>query len=222
MAPTFTSQEAEIATYAWRQKLQGPMQKTHWRNIYSTCWKVWWLHNGRSQSPDRGVWISEQSSIRSRGAGLSHSVETILSVQNQNFSRDREKLTIVSWTRKPKVIYTNNSFEFWQILWRNIVESPNFDTSSIWNEWYCGTSCTTSSRRNISSIVAIRSGWKMVGWFHGMLLLSAKCARPHGRREHSKRKAIRRVIQKTDYSVWSDGRILSVCSKRSSNNSPIW
>ena len=39
-----------------------------------------------------------------------------------------------------------------------------------------------------------------------MLLLSAKCPRAPGRRESYLWKAIRRVIQRSDDSVWSNGR----------------
>ena len=79
----------------------------------------------------------------------------------------------------------------WQILWRSIVESSN---SSIWNTWHCWKSGTQNKRRNFSRIATIRLGWKMVGWFCGMLLPSAKCSRPPGRRENSIWKPIRGTI----------------------------
>ena len=66
---------------------------------------------------------------------------------------------------------------------RFIMESPHFNSSSIRNKWYCWKSRTTSERRNLSSVVAIRIGCKVVDWFFGMLSLSAKCPRPFGRRE---------------------------------------
>ena len=53
-----------------------------------------------------------------------------------------------------------------------------------------------SERRYLSSIATNRIGWKMVGWFYGMLLLSAKCPRPPARRENSIRKTIWRTIQR--------------------------
>ena len=42
--------------------------------------------------------------------------------------------------------------------------------------------------------VAIRLGWKMVGWFHGVLLLLAKCPTPPGRWENTSWTAIWRTI----------------------------
>ena len=52
----------------------------------------WWLDNSRSQSLQWHLRILKQSSIRSRGAGLSHPMDPGASVQNQNFTRNPEKL----------------------------------------------------------------------------------------------------------------------------------
>ena len=95
----------------------------------------------------------------------------------------------------------------WQILWRSIMESTNAHSSSIWDKWHFWDSSTKSKRSNMSSIVTIGRGWKMVGWFYGMLLLSAKCPRPPGRRENSLRKAIRRKIQGSSDTCWGNGWI---------------
>ena len=65
------------------------MQKTQWRSRPS-CWKIWWIDDNRSQSSKRQLRISKQSSICSRGAGSSHSVDPGASVQNQNFARNPE------------------------------------------------------------------------------------------------------------------------------------
>ena len=56
-----------------------------------------------------------------------------------------------------------------------------------------------------TSAVLLQSGLdkKMVVWFYGMLLSSAKCPRPPGRRENSVWKAIWRTIQRTSTSFWS-------------------
>ena len=74
----------------------------------------------------------------------------------------------------------------WQILWRSIIESSNFNTSSIRDKWHCWKSRSTCERRHFSSIATIRIGWKVVGWCYGMLLLSARCPKPPDRREISK------------------------------------
>ena len=60
----------------------------------------WWLDNSRSQGPKRQLRISNQSPICSRGAGCSHSMDPDVSVQNQNFTRNPEKLAKVPGTRE--------------------------------------------------------------------------------------------------------------------------
>ena len=86
------------------------------------------------------------------------------------------------------------------------MESSNIYTSSIRNKWDCRTSCTTSKRRNIRSIVAIWIRREVVR-FYGMLLLSAECPRPLGRRENSDWKKVWRIIRRTNYSIRCTCRI---------------
>ena len=52
------------------------------------------------QGPQRQLRISKQSSICSRGAGPSHSMDPGVSVQNQNFTRNPEKLAKIPGTRE--------------------------------------------------------------------------------------------------------------------------
>ena len=51
------------------------------------------------KGPKRQLRISKQSSIRSRGAGSSHSMDPGVSVQKQDFTRDPEKLAKVPGAR---------------------------------------------------------------------------------------------------------------------------
>ena len=51
------------------------------------------------KSPKRQLRDSKQSSLRSRGAGSSHSMDPGVSVQNQNFTRNPEKLAQVPGAR---------------------------------------------------------------------------------------------------------------------------
>ena len=90
-------------------------------------------------------------------------------------------------------------FGIWQITCRSIMELLDFNITSIRDEWDCRKSSTKSKRRYLCCNVAIRLGWKMVGWFCGTLLPSAKCWRPPGRRENSSWKTIRRTIERTDH-----------------------
>ena len=66
---------------------KGCLQKAHWRSRTSSR-KVWWLDNGWSQGPQRGRRIMEQSPVRCRGTRYCHSVDSILSMRNKNFSGD--------------------------------------------------------------------------------------------------------------------------------------
>ena len=80
------------------QNYKGPVQKAQWRSRTS-CYKFWRLDNSRSQGPKRQLRISKQSSICSRGAGSSHSMDPSISVQDQNFTRNPQKLAKVPGTR---------------------------------------------------------------------------------------------------------------------------
>ena len=123
----------------------------------------------------------------------------VQAVKNSNFSEDGKEFEKASRAVGKTESHLHWQFTgIWQTLWRSIMESSNFNTSSIRDEWHCWKSRTQSERRNICCIVAIRLGWKMVGWFYGMLLLSATCPRPPGRCENYLRKAIRRNIEKSN------------------------
>ena len=62
----------------------------------------------------------------------------------------------------------------WEVLRGIILESLYVNTTQIRNKWDCRKSSAKSERRYVCGTVAIRSGWKMVVRFHGMLLLSVK------------------------------------------------
>ena len=62
----------------------------------------------------------------------------------------------------------------WQSLRRSFLESLHVDTTQIRNKWDWSESSAQSRGRYLCSIVAIRSKWKLVGRFYGMLHLSAK------------------------------------------------
>ena len=105
------------------------MQKTQWRSRTS-CWKSWWLDNSRPQGSKRQLRISKQSSICSRGAGPSHSMDPGVSVRKQNFTGDPEKLAKVSGSREePKVIYIDNSLKFGKacedLSWNHCTPTPH-------------------------------------------------------------------------------------------------
>ena len=138
---------------------EGSVQKTQW-GIYSTSRKVWWLDNSGSQSPQRRKCIPEQSPIRCRGRRSRHSIDTILSVQNQEFAGDGEESTKVSRAvTKVKISWHWQFIRILPILWRIIMESSKVYTLSLRNKRNCRTSFSTSKRGNISCIIAIWIGW---------------------------------------------------------------
>ena len=106
--------KTEIARSVRGLKLQG----LHAEDAMAkpSCWKFWWFDNSRSQGPQWQLRISKQSSICSRGAGLGHPMDPVVSLQNKNFSGNPEKLAkVLGAKRKPKVIYTDNSLEFGKV-----------------------------------------------------------------------------------------------------------
>ena len=62
----------------------------------------------------------------------------------------------------------------------------------------------------------------MVGWFNGMLLLSAKRPRPLGRWEDSQWETIRRTIQEINNTIRGNGWVASDIITSSIKNSSIW
>ena len=137
--------------------------------------KFWWLDNSRSQSSQWKLWISKKSPIRSHGAGLSHPMDPGVSVQDQNFKRNSEKLAKVLGAREETKSHFHWQFlGIRQSLWRFLLESLHVYTTQIRNKWDCWKSSAQSKGRHLCCIVAIGSKWKLVGRFHGMLHLSAK------------------------------------------------
>ena len=202
---------------------KGSLQKTHWRSSTSSR-KVWWLDNGWSQGPQWGGWITEQSPVRCRCTRSCHSMDSILSVQNKDFTRDGKEFTKVPRAvAKTKVIYTDNSLEFGKscedLSWKIIELRHLIDPRQM--------ALLESAVRRVkegTSAVLLQSAldWKMVGWFYGMLWLSAKCPRPPGRRENSVWKTIWRTIQRANNSLWSNVWISPDFSTRSIKTSSIW
>ena len=149
------------------------MQETHWRCSTSSR-KIWWLDNRRSQG---GQWISKQSQICCRGAGFGRFNHTLA---KQKHLRKQKGLTKVLGADAGTKSHLPWQFpRIWKSLWRLILVSLFVNASPFRDKWYCWKSGTQNKGRDVCSIAAIRSGWKMVGGFHGMLLLSAKHSRPH-------------------------------------------
>ena len=121
------------------------------------------------------MWVSTWSSIRCGGARLGYSVDTILPRAKRKLLWKPRRASWSSWSGRGN----HKSFTL-TILWnlarfvKTFLESVYVDTTQIGNWWDCWKSSAQSGRRDISGAVAIRSGWKMVSRFHGMLPLSPK------------------------------------------------
>ena len=113
------------------QNYKSSVQKTQWRSRTS-CRNFWWLDNSRSQSSQWKLWISKQSSICSRGAGLGHPMDPVVSVHNKNFSGNPEKFAKVPGTREETKSHLHWQFlGIRQSLWRSLLESLHVHTTPI-------------------------------------------------------------------------------------------
>ena len=118
----------------------------------------------------------KQSSICSRGARSSHSMDPGVSVQNKNFKRNPVKLAKVPGTREETKNHLHWQFlGIQQSLWKSLLESLHvYHTDQkqmgLLREQY-------AEWKKVPLLYAIRSEWKLVGRFHGILFLSAKYSR---------------------------------------------
>ena len=129
----------------------------------------------------------------------------------QKLPRRPRRTSWSSWSRRgnQKSSTLDNSLEIRQVLWRNY---PGINVRQHHTDRKHMGLPKEPVRRvkegTSAGAVAIRSEWKLVGRFHGMLVLSAKYSgffRLVGR--HQIRKAVRNAFQRTSNTVWSNGRI---------------
>ena len=196
---------------------KGSLQKAPWRSS-NWCRKVWWLDNGRSQSHQ---WCEKRDNHQCAVVVQDLATQWILSYpcKTNETRKNVKNLGAVAHTES----CTNRQLDgILESMWRFIMESPHFNTSSIRDKWHCWKSRSTSKRRYFSSIATVRTRWKVVVWLHGMLLLSAKCPRPPGRRENSVWKTICRTIQRANNTIWSIGWTLPYFTARFIKNTSIW
>ena len=105
-------------------------------------------------------------------------MDPVVSVHNTNFSGNtKEFAKFLDPTRETKSHLHWQFIGIWQRLWRSFLESLHVNTAQIGNKWDCWESSAQSERSYVCSVVAIRTGWKMVGRFRGMKHLSAKHSR---------------------------------------------
>ena len=158
------------------------------------------------KSSQWNLWISKQSSICNRGAGLGHPMDPGISVQYQNFTRNPEKLAKVPGTREETKSHVHWQFlRIRQSLWRSLLESLHVYTTQIRNKWECERAVRRV--KESTSAVSLQSCLDE-NWWHGMLYLSAKCYRSLHWRENPRWETFWATIQRTDYSIWFTGWVL--------------
>ena len=111
------SLKTEIARSVRGPKSQGPRAEDAMAEPYL----VQKFLDSRSQGSQWKLWISKQSPICSRGAGLGHSMDPVVSVQNKNFTGNRKKLAKVLGNRQEA--YSHLHWQFFgirQSQWRSL------------------------------------------------------------------------------------------------------
>ena len=126
--------------------------------------------------------------------------------------------------RKPKVIYTDNSLGFGKacedLSWNHGTSTPHrSETNGIVER---AVRRVKEGTRHLCSIVAIRSGWKIVGRFHGMLHLPAKRSRSLVWWENSIWETFWETMERTDHSDWFTGWVLPYLCEGPVKNPAIW
>ena len=109
----------------------------------------------RSQSSQWRGWISKQTQIRCRGTRFSHSMDTVLSVKNENFSGNGKEFTKVNRAVDKLRVYTDNSLEI-------IMESLCINSTSIPDKWHSWKSGTQNEKG--TSAVLLQSGLDEKWW----------------------------------------------------------
>ena len=150
------------------QRTEITVQKTQWRSGTS-CWKFWWLVNSRSQGSQWKLRISKQSPICSRGAGLGHPMDPVVSVQSKNFTGNTEacqsfwspKGSLTSFT----LLVSWNLAKLVKIFPGIIIRHHHTDQKQMW---------LLKEQRAEWKKVPLQYGWKLVGRFQGMWHLSTK------------------------------------------------
>ena len=211
-----TPERSKLRSVLANQNDKCSLQKTHWRRSTSSR-KVWWLDNRRSRSLWWRRWISKQSPIRSRGTRSCQSMDPSISVQDQKLLKKHKGACKSSWSqvRRQFILNLANPVK----ICHGIIEIRH----SIDLRWCCCKSSTQNKGRDICCTAAIRLGWKMVGWFCGMQLLSAKMFKTSwqtGKTPHERRCG--EPFQRPRDSFWRSGRMSSEFFTRPVKAPPTW
>ena len=123
------SLKTEIARSASGPKLQGLRAEDAKAKPYLELTIFCDLITADQQGPKRQLRISKQSSICSRGAGLSHPMDPGIFVQNQNFTRNPEKFAKFLEPRNLKSFTVTIPLEFGSacedLSWNHCTSAPH-------------------------------------------------------------------------------------------------
>ena len=191
------------------------MQKTQWRSRTS-CWKIWWLDNSRSQGPHWQLRIRNNHRYAVVLQDLAtqwiqaYPCKTIISQETQ-----RSLQKFLAPNGNPKVINTDNSLEFGtaceDLSWNHCTSTPHrSETHGIVER------AVLRVKKKGTSASLLRSGLDEKWWvrFHGMLMLSAKHSRSLVWWEDTP--------WKTNHSIWFIGWVLPFLCERLVKNPSIW
>ena len=144
-----TSQKTEIAESACEPKRQGLLAED-------------------------ARWVTKQSPVRCRCSRSWHSMDSILSVQNKDFTRNGK-----DFTKVPRAVGKTKSYSYWQFIgtWKSVkVYHGIIEPQHLVDP------------RQMALLKEPQDEWKkelhQYCWFYGVLLLSAKCPRPPSRWEN--------------------------------------
>ena len=184
---------SHIPLKEWTQIRKATLQKWRYKNgstgvhaYFRKTPKEIYSANGREWRLENSVEHKSESRNNDQSAAVVQdlTIQWILPVWKQNFTGDEKNFVeIFRAVTEAKCCWYERLIRVRQFLWRIVMESSDNYTLLLRNERNCRTSCTSSKRRDISRIIAIWIEWKVVVRFYEMLLLSAECPKPPGKRE---------------------------------------
>ena len=121
------------------------------------------LITAEQKSSQWGMWIKGQSPVRCRDYKIlpTQWIQSYPCKTKTSHETERSLSKFLEPSHKPKAVYRQLN-GIWECMWRSIMESPLFNTSSIRDKWHRWKSRSTNKRRYFSSVATIRIGWKVV------------------------------------------------------------
>ena len=159
------------------QDYKGSLQEAYWW-CSTSCRKIWWLDNSRSQSLQRRRWISKQSPIRSHSTRLGCLMSTILLMWNKNFSGTTRnllenclKFAHLARIGRPDILWSVHKLARTVTKWTKSCDKRLARLHSSY-KWLlaillCGKHSTTMQTEIVSRLWFCRTPWRLkinLGW----------------------------------------------------------